>query len=50
MRRRYYFFRELSKAEKELLEAVLLEEIEIQTWYAIAASLAVGGELQIAIQ
>lgn len=37
-----YRFAELSKDEKEMLEMVLLEEMEMQTWYAITACETLG--------
>ena len=44
-----YRFAELSKDEKEMLEMVLLEEMEMQTWYAITACEALG-EIFVVLQ
>jgi hypothetical protein len=49
MKKRYVFGR-LSKNERETLEQILLEEMEIQTWYAIAYCTSLGGEIMVAIQ
>jgi len=45
-----YRFAQLSKGEKEYLEMILLEEIEIQSWYAITYSRILGGELILSVQ
>jgi hypothetical protein len=45
-----YQFSNLSKEEKELLEMVLLEEMDIQSWFAITYSSMFSEELFIAIQ
>lgn len=37
MKKRYHFS-ELSKDEREYLEMILMEEIDIQAWYAITYS------------
>jgi hypothetical protein len=49
MKKRYVFGR-LSKSERETLEQILLEEMEIQTWYAIAYCTSLGGEIMVTIQ
>jgi len=49
MRMRYHFH-DLSRAERERLEYVLLEEMDIQMWYAIAVSKTLGGELLLTLQ
>jgi hypothetical protein len=45
-----YFFERLSREQKAALEAVLLEEIDIQGWYAVSVSILMGGEIVIPIQ
>ena len=49
MKKRYVFGR-LSKNERETLEQILLEEMEVQTWYAIAYCTSLGGEIMVTIQ
>ena len=46
----YYHFAELSKGEREYLEMVLLEEIDIQSWYSITYSSIFGEELFLTVQ
>ena len=43
-------FAELSKQDKEFHEMVLLEEIDIQTWYAVAYSTILGQETFLTLQ
>jgi hypothetical protein len=45
-----YRFAQLSKDEKEYLEMVLMEEIEIQSWYSVSFVSMFGEELIINIQ
>jgi hypothetical protein len=45
-----YQFSELSKSEKEYHEMILMEEIDIQAWYAITYSKIFGEELILAVQ
>ena len=45
-----YRFAQLSKDEKEYLEMVLMEEIEIQSWYFIAYISMFGEELIMTVQ
>lgn len=45
-----YRFTPLSKDERELLETILLEEMEVQSWYAITFSSIFGEEVFITIQ
>jgi hypothetical protein len=45
-----YIFPVLSRAERERLESVLLEELQIQGWYSVVYSSIFGGELILAIQ
>ncbi len=45
-----YSFPRLSQVEREYLEMVLLEEMEMQTWFAVAYSKAFGGELFLMLQ
>ena len=49
MRIRYTFPR-LSKEEKDFLEAVLLEEIDFQRWFAVASCRLLGGETFVILQ
>ena len=49
MKKRYRFT-ELSKDEREYLEMILLEEMDMQSWYAVTFSSLFGEELFIAIQ
>jgi hypothetical protein len=49
MRMRYHFH-DLSRAERERLEYVLLEEMDIQMWYTITVSKTLGGELLLTLQ
>jgi hypothetical protein len=49
MRMRYHFH-DLSRSERERLEYVLLEEMDIQLWYAITVSRTLGGELFLTLQ
>jgi len=44
MKRRYRFV-ELSQGEKEFHEMVLLEELDIQSWYSVVFSCILGGEI-----
>lgn len=47
---RHFSTRPLTDEEWEEIEAVLLDEIEIQAWYSITFESALGGELMIVIQ
>ena len=40
-----YQFAELSKQDKELHEMVLLDEVDMQTWYAVAYTTILGSAL-----
>lgn len=48
MRIRYYFGR-LSRQEQEALEAILLEEMDMQSWYTVTISTILGGEIVLPI-
>jgi hypothetical protein len=48
--KRHYFFRHMSKSERRLLQTVLMEELQIQSWYAIAWSTMLGGETIVNVQ
>lgn len=48
MRIRYYFGR-LSKEQQEELEAILLEEMDMQSWYAVTFCSLMGGEILLPI-
>ncbi len=45
-----YQFAELSKQDKEFHEMVLLEEVDMQSWYAVAYSTILGQETFLALQ
>ena len=45
-----YSFPRLSQVEREYLEMVLLEEMEMQVWFAVSYSKALGGELFLVLQ
>ena len=49
-KKKQYRFPELSKAERECYEEVLLEEMDIQTWFMVAWSEMFSEELLIFIQ
>ncbi len=49
MRIRYTLPR-LSKQEKDFWEAILLEEIDMQRWFAVASSRVLGGEILLILQ
>jgi hypothetical protein len=46
----HYRFNDLSKAEREYHEMILLEEIDVQSWYAISFSSIFGEEIFITVQ
>ena len=48
--RKVYRFGQLSKGERELFEMVLMEEIDIQAWYAVTYSVIMSDELFMCIQ
>ncbi len=48
--KRKYHFTELSKSEREYLEMVLLEEMDIQAWYCITYSKLFDEELILTVQ
>lgn len=48
--RRKYRFSDLSKDEREYLEMILLEEIDVQRWYTITYCAIFGEELILGIQ
>ena len=45
-----YRFSQLSKGEREFLEMILMEEIEVQAWYAITYSSILSEEVFMSIQ
>jgi hypothetical protein len=45
-----FYFADLSRHERELLEMILLEEMEIQSWYAVAYSCIMGEEIFLTLQ
>ena len=45
-----YSFPRLSQVEREYLEMVLLEEMEMQSWFAVTYSKALRGELFLMLQ
>jgi hypothetical protein len=48
--KKQYRFGELSKGEREYHEMILMEEIEVQSWYAITYSSIFGEEVFLTIQ
>jgi hypothetical protein len=46
----HYRFVELSKGEKEFHEMILMEEIDVQSWYAIAYSSIFAEEVFLTVQ
>ncbi len=48
--KKHYFFQALSRAERERLEYVLLEELDIQMWYAVTVCKTLGGEVFLTLQ
>ena len=48
--KRHYFFRHMSKSERKFLQSVLMEELQIQSWYAITWSALLGGETIVNVQ
>ncbi|MGA9116902.1 MAG: hypothetical protein WB626_09015 [Bacteroidota bacterium] len=48
--KKLYRFTPLSKDERELLEMILLEEMDIQSWYAVTFSSIFGEEVFLSIQ
>ena len=45
-----YSFPRLTREEKDLLEAILLEEMEAQCWFTVACSVTLGEELILTLQ
>ena len=45
-----YTFPRLSQTEREYLEMVLIEEMEMQVWFAVTYSKALCGELFLMLQ
>jgi hypothetical protein len=48
--RKVYRFGQLSKVEREYLETVLMEEIEVQAWYAVTYSVILSEEVFMCVQ
>jgi hypothetical protein len=48
--KKQYRFGELSKEEKEYHEMILLEEVDVQAWFAIAFSSIFDEELFVTVQ
>ncbi|HCV44255.1 MAG TPA: hypothetical protein DGH68_12275 [Bacteroidetes bacterium] len=48
--KKQYRFGELSKGEREYHEMILMEEIEVQSWYAITYSSIFSEEVFLTIQ
>jgi hypothetical protein len=40
----------LSREQREVLEQILLEELEVQIWYALGWSTVLGGEVFLNLQ
>ncbi len=45
-----YYFARLSRSEREFLEALMMEELEIQTWFAVTYSSFISGEIVLTLQ
>ena len=45
-----YTFQRLSKEEKDFWEGILLEEMDLQRWFAVASSRVLGGEVFVTLQ
>jgi hypothetical protein len=45
-----YQFVELSRTEREYLEMVLLEEMDMQTWFSVVYTGLIEGELLVTLQ
>ncbi len=45
-----YYFAALSRRERELLEMILLEEMDIQAWFTVTYSVVMGGEIFLTLQ
>lgn len=45
-----YRFTQLSKGEREFLEMILMEEIDVQAWYAITYSSILDDEIFMCVQ
>ena len=45
-----YSFPRLTQVEREYLEMVLLEEMEMQNWFAVSYSKSLDGELLLMLQ
>ncbi len=45
-----YYFAALSRRERELLEMILLEEMDNQTWFSVACVPVLGGEILLTLQ
>lgn len=48
--RMHYRFTPLSKDERELLETILLEEMDVQSWYVVTYCSTIGEEIFITTQ
>ena len=48
--KKQYRFAELSKGEREFHEMILMEEIDVQAWYAITYSSIFGEEVFLSVQ
>jgi hypothetical protein len=45
-----YKFPNLTREEKDFWEAILLEEIDMQQWFAVSSCRILGGELLLILQ
>jgi hypothetical protein len=48
--KRLYRFGQLSKGEREFLEMILMEEIDVQAWYALTYSCILSEEVFMCVQ
>lgn len=50
MKKKQYRFGQLSKGEREFLEMILMEEIDVQAWYAVMYSVIMSEEVFMCAQ
>ena len=50
MHKMKYQFAELSRTEREYLEMVLLEEMDMQTWFSVVYTDLIDGEVLVTLQ
>ena len=50
MKKILYQFHELSQSQREYLEMICIEEMDIQSWYAVTRSTVLGEEIFLTTQ